>query len=190
MSDMTPAVPQRLPFPGSADTGPDGYGPPLEEMPIPDQMVGTQDFQQISEADPFDSLVLEEDDILLDEIDSNEIQAFNEQTAITDVSDIAQEMTTDAPEEDLPPDLLEEIDLPELSPNEVIDNGAELFQLDAEPERATAWPTIQSEAQPPICLQARPQPEPSQPSQWHPLSFYHLANTLVAPLELAACAPW
>ena len=69
------------------------------------------------------------------------------------------------------------------------ESGIHMIRLDAKPERAAANPTMQPEAQSPICLQARPLPEPTRPSLQHPLSLHRPANTLAAPLELAARAP-
>ena len=39
-----------------------------------------------------------------------------------------------------------------------------MIQLATKPERPTTQPVMQTQAQPPISLLARPQPEPTQPS--------------------------
>ena len=73
-----------------------------------------------------------------------------------------------------PSDLIQDISVP-LSPSLYLaalpgsESGIHMIRLDAKPERATARPAIQPEAQPPICLHARPQPEPAQPSRQHPI---------------------
>ena len=67
--------------------------------------------------------------------------------------------------------------------------GIHMIRLDAKPERTAARPAIQLEAPPPICLQARPQPELAQPPQLQPLLARQLANPSATLLELAARVP-
>ena len=45
------------------------------------------------------------------------------------------------------------------------ESGIHMICLDAKPKRSNARPTMQLQAQPPVCLLARSQPEPSRPSQ-------------------------
>ena len=56
------------------------------------------------------------------------------------------------------------------------------------PERSTTQPTMQQQAQLPICLLARPQPEPSQPSSQQ-AQLTTPANPPPTLLELAARLP-
>ncbi len=123
LAKNTPAVQQSLPIEAEPELP---FDPAADEPPF--------DQPLLVDNDPFEStLDLEDDDILLDEITSSDMQDFDQQTAVSDVRAIAQEMSN-AMEEDLPPDLLEEIDLPELTASPSPDTDAELFQLDAEPE--------------------------------------------------------
>lgn len=124
VGETTTAASQSLPI--AVETEVDlPFRPKADEPPFDEPLL---------DDDPFDSaLDLEEDDVLLDEITSGDMSDFDQQTAVSDVRAMAQELAGGI-DDDLPPDLLEEIDLPELAISPSPNADAELFQLDAEPE--------------------------------------------------------
>jgi tetratricopeptide (TPR) repeat protein len=105
--------------------------------------------------DDLDALDLD-DDILDDDLD--EISKFTEQTAITDVSTLAQDMAEDEEEDDLPADLLDDI----LEESGVSEDGPAVSEAQAMPpspvsqQQIPPGPGLQPNLSPAMALSGQP----------------------------------